>query len=62
MVNEEMAQLALKGLIAEMPKEDQEKIDECLERMRSLLAEYGRLANFALPLLMFEAAKAMDKP
>ena len=51
MTPEECTLLMLKGLISQMPTEDIERIDQCVLRIRSIVAEFGDNGRIALALL-----------
>lgn len=56
MTEEEITLYAIKGQIAELPEETQAQIQECSNRMRLLVEEYGPSALMAIALLGAELA------
>jgi hypothetical protein len=45
----------LKGMLSEMPVEDQERFKECQAKITAVLAEYGDIGFVALALVALEA-------
>jgi len=56
MANDEVTYLAILGFISNLPESDQEKIKECIARVKAVLAEYpDPLVGLALALIGAEA-------
>lgn len=49
--------LMLKGLISDMPDEDQAKVAQAQEDLRRVVAKYGDLGVVALSLVSLDAAR-----
>lgn len=44
----------IKGIVADLPDADQERIKECADKLRGILVEYGKHAGVALPMIVAE--------
>jgi len=58
MTETEMHILALKGMVADLPAEDQAKIKETCEKLRAVLKEAGEHGGIALTLVATETANS----
>lgn len=48
--------LMLRGVIAEMPPEDQAKVSECADKVRAVMAEHGQHGLLGVVLVAAEEA------
>lgn len=50
----DIERLVIKGTIAELPEADRAKVEECAEKLRQAIGEYGPFGLVALALVVVE--------
>jgi hypothetical protein len=51
MKQEEVVVTMIRGIISEMPKDEQTKVHECAAKLRETIAEYGENGTVAMALV-----------
>ena len=60
MTEEEVARLAIKGMVAELPEEAQRAVAECVGKIRDVMNEYGEIGPIAIAAIGSELAAKPD--
>lgn len=50
-MDQKLALLVLKGMITELPQEQQDKIKECVEKLTITIKDYGDVGQMAIAII-----------
>lgn len=56
MSTDELTRILIKGAVAEMPEDQRARVNECTEKVRTVIAEYGPFGQLAIAIIGSEMA------